>query len=68
VLVCTILVCMMLIGFLWLECGLVRKAEALVRAHGGAFFLKSEPGQGLEVFVRFPPTRAVTPDLALRAS
>ena len=43
-------------------------AEALVRAHGGAFFLKSEPGQGLEVFVRFPPARAVTPDLALRAS
>ncbi len=35
-------------------------AQALVKAHGGSFFMRSEPGQGLEVFIRFPAARTVT--------
>lgn len=37
-------------------------AQALVKAHAGSFFLRSESGQGLEVFIRFPASRTIRPE------
>ncbi len=43
-------------------------AQALVRAHDGDFFLRSEPDRGLEAFIRFPAARTTVPEQARRAS
>lgn len=43
-------------------------AQALTEAHQGDFFLRSEPGQGLEVFIRFPAARSYADEGARKAS